>query len=58
MVLMNYVLSKYVCVNEPHLYLLEHFGDGFTVELLTGLFVGREDLLYSHIVSYKTQKNN
>lgn len=25
---------------EPHLYLFEHFGYGFAVEFLTGLFVG------------------
>lgn len=41
------------CVREAHLYLFEHFRDGFTVEFLTGLLVGRQDLLYGHIVSYK-----
>lgn len=46
-----------LCQLEPHLYLFEHFGYGFTVELLTGLFVGREDLLHRHILSCKTQKS-
>lgn len=35
----------------PHLDLFEDFGDGFTVEFLTGLLVGGEDLLQRHVVS-------
>lgn len=45
--------------NRPHLDLFEDFGDGFTVEFLTGLLVGGEDLLQRHVVSCeKTEHSN
>lgn len=43
-------------VKEAYLYLFEYFGYGFTVEFLTRLFVGREDLLHRHILGCKTEK--
>lgn len=40
----------------PHLNLFEHFGNGLTVELVTGLFIRRQDVVHCHILSWKSKQ--
>ena len=55
---MSAVLSAemFVCEVAAYLHLFEHFGYKFTVEFLTGLLVGRDDLLHCHILGCKTHQ--